>query len=150
MGQSSLRASARFQVAISPIDRAIPKGACDAALILLGFASALRRSELTALTLADVENKPAGVLLHIRQSKTDSEGCGQIVGVAHGQHALADPVAALAAWVEARGTAPGPLFVSLRNKVLTEDPISGEAVARMLRTRARAAEGDSLRTVKAA
>jgi integrase len=35
--------------------RDTPKGARDAALILLGFASALRRSELTELTLADVE-----------------------------------------------------------------------------------------------
>lgn len=124
---------------MTPIDRTTAEGMRDAALILVGFASALRRSELTALTLADVETKPAGVLLHVRRSKTDPEGHGQVVGVAHGQHALTDPVAALAAWSEARGPAPGPLFVSLRNKVLTDEPITGEAVARMLRTRARAA-----------
>jgi integrase len=124
---------------VTPIDRTTAKGMRDAALILVGFASALRRSELTALTLADVETRPAGVLLHVRRSKTDPEGHGQVVGVAHGQHALTDPVAALAAWSEARGLGPGPLFVSLRNKVLTDEPISGEAVARMLRTRARAA-----------
>jgi integrase len=124
---------------VTPIDRTTAKGMRDVALILVGFASALRRSELTALTLADVETKPAGVRLHVRRSKTDPEGHGQVVGVAHGQHALTDPVAALAAWSAARGLGPGPLFVSLRNKVLTDEPISGEAVARMLRTRARAA-----------
>jgi integrase len=61
------------------------------------------------------------------------------VGVAHGQHALTDPAAALAECLAARGTGPGPLFTSLRNGSVTLEPISGEAVARMLRARARAA-----------
>jgi integrase len=116
-----------------------PKGARDAALILLGFASALRRSELTAMTLADIETRPAGLLLTVRSSKTDPEGRGQVVGVAHGQHALTDPVAAFAAWTAVRGHGPGPLFTSLRHGLVTDEPISGEAVARMLRARARAA-----------
>jgi integrase len=131
--------TAEIRQIVTPIDRTTPKGARDAALILLGFASALRRSELTALTLADVEAKPDGVLLHVHRSKTDPDGHGQVVGVAHGQHAATDPVAALATWTAVRGTGPGPLLVSLRNKVLTDAPISGEALARMLRTRARAA-----------
>jgi integrase len=79
------------------------------------------------------------VLLHVHRSKTDPDSHGQVVGVAHGQHAATDPVAALATWTAVRGTGPGPLLVSLRNKVLTDAPISGEALARMLRTRARAA-----------
>jgi integrase len=131
--------TAEIRQIVTPIDRSTAKGARDAAIILLGFASALRRSELTGLTLADVETKPAGLLLHVRRSKTDPEGRGQLVGVAHGQHALTDPVAALATWTGFRGDTPGPLFTSLRNKVLTDEPISGEAVARMLRARARAA-----------
>lgn len=124
---------------VTAIDRARAKGARDAAIILLGFASALRRSELTGLALGDVETKPGGLLLHVRRSKTDPEGHGQVVGVAHGQLACTDPVAAVAAWTAVRGSARGPLFVSLRNKVLTDQPIPGEAVARMLRARARAA-----------
>jgi integrase len=75
----------------------------------------------------------------VRSSKTDQEGRGQIVGVAHGQHAATDPIAALAAWRTVRGNAPGPLFTSLRNRNLTLDSLSGEAVARMLRARVRAA-----------
>lgn len=128
---------AEIRQIVTGIDRDTPKGARDAAIILLGFASALRRSELTELTLADIETKPAGLLLHVRHSKTDPEGHGQIVGVAHGQHALTDPVAALAAWTTVRGNGPGPLFTSLRHGFVTEESISGEAVARMLRTRAR-------------
>jgi hypothetical protein len=32
-------------------------------------------------------------LLNVRKSKMDQEGQGQLVAVAHGQHAAADPVA---------------------------------------------------------
>ena len=40
---------------LASIDRATARGTRDAALILLGFASALRRSELAGLELADIE-----------------------------------------------------------------------------------------------
>ena len=89
------------------IDDRYLRAARRAALILVGFASALRPSELVALTLAGIETKPGGLLLALRQSKIDSEGRAQIVGVVHGQHALTDPVAALAAWRSVRGNAPG-------------------------------------------
>jgi hypothetical protein len=79
-------------------------------MILLGYASAMRRAEIVALTLADIEHKPAGLLLNIRQSKMDQEGHGRVLAVAHGQHATTDPVAALAAWRAPRGETPGPLF----------------------------------------
>jgi site-specific recombinase XerD len=124
---------------LGAIDRETAKGARDAAIILLGFASALRRSELAALTVADVESEPGGLLLAVRRYKSDQDGTGQIVGVAHGQHAVTDPVAALATWSDFRGTAPGPLFTSMRHQSVTLEPLSGDAIARMLRARARAA-----------
>ena len=92
---------------VAGIDRTTPIGIRDAAIILLGYASAMRRAELVALTLADVEHKPAGLLLNIRKSKTDQEGHGQVVAVAHGQHATTDPVAALNTWRTVRGETPG-------------------------------------------
>ena len=98
---------------VSGIDRTTPHGIRDAAIILLGYASAMRRAELVALDLADVEHKPAGLLLHIRQSKMDQEGHGQQVAVAHGQYAITDPVAALNAWRAIRGDAPGALFTRI-------------------------------------
>lgn len=124
---------------VEHIDRTTARGARDAAIILLGYASALRRSELAALTLADVEHKPGGVLLTIRRSKTDQYADGQFVAVVHGQHAATDPITALDAWLAVRGTDAGRLFTSLRNKVVTREPISGEAISIVLRKRARAA-----------
>jgi integrase len=50
----------------------------DRALLLLGLASALRRSELAALTVADLDFVAEGVKLAIGRSKTDQEAAGQI------------------------------------------------------------------------
>lgn len=122
---------------VTDIDRSAPQGARDAALILLGFASALRRSELAALRLDDLEAKPTGLLLRIRHSKTDQDGRGQIVGVARGDHARTDPIAALVTWLAHRGAHPGPLFTSMRGG-LNPDPISGNAIALILKARAEA------------
>lgn len=82
---------------LTSVDRTTPTGTRDAAIILLGYASAMRRSELTALTLLDVEEKPDGLLVTIRRSKTDQEGHGQTIAVARGTHPQTDPVAALGA-----------------------------------------------------
>jgi integrase len=54
---------AEIRAIVARLDRTTPLGARDAALILLGFASALRRSELAALTLADFQAKPGGLLI---------------------------------------------------------------------------------------
>lgn len=83
-------------------------------MILLGYASAMRRSELAALTLDDVEFKPGGIMLIVRRSKTDQYAVGQVVAVVHWQHASTDPIAALDTWLRHRGTEPGRLFTSLR------------------------------------
>lgn len=130
---------------VSGIDRTTPIGIRDAAIILLGYASAARRAELVALTLADVEHQPAGLLLSIRQSKMDQEGHGQVVAVAHGQHAATDPVAALAAWSGVRGETPGALFTRIWASQVSLQPLSGHVVARMLRARAVAAGLDGTR-----
>ena len=124
---------------VEHIDRSTVLGARDAAIILLGYASAMRRSELAALRLDDIEFKPGGVMLTIRRSKTDQYADGQVVAVVHGQHAATDPVAALDTWLRHRGAEPGRLFTSLRSGPVTGEPISGEAISIVLRKRARAA-----------
>ena len=85
------------------------------------------------------------MLLHIRQSKTDQEGHGQQVAVAHGQHALTDPVAALAAWRAVRGEQPAALFTRIWGSSISDGRLSGHVPARMLRARAEAAGPDGTR-----
>jgi len=127
------------------IDRTTPIGIRDAAIILIGYASAMRRAELVALTLSDIEPKPAGLLLHIRRSKMDQEAHGETVAVAHGQHAATDPVAALNAWRTVRGEIPGALFTRTWRNTVSLEPPSGHVPARMLRARAEAAGLDGTR-----
>ncbi len=125
---------------ITAIDPTTLAGARDRALILLGFASALRPGELAALNLADLEPHPAGLLLHVRRSKTDPEACGQVVAVAPGRHTATCPLAALDSWLRRRGSAPGPLFTAQRNhRIPTNDPISATAAGKIVTRRARAA-----------
>jgi integrase len=130
---------------LTEIDRTTPLGIRDAAIILLGYASAMRRSELVALTLLDVAEKPDGLLVTIRRSKTDQEGHGQCVAVARGQNPDTDPVAALAAWRRLRGRTPGPLFTRCWKSRVGLEPLSGDSVARMLRSRAADAGLDATR-----
>jgi integrase len=81
------------------------------AILVLGFASGLRRSELSALDLCDVEFVPEkGASIRLRRSKTGQECAGRQIGIFCGQHPDTCPVAALREWVNLRGGRPGPLF----------------------------------------
>ena len=113
-------------------------GTRDRALLLLGFAGALRRSELVALDVADLEETPEGLLVHIRHSKTDQEGAGDFVSIPFGSRLL--PVKALKDWIAAAGIAEGPLFRPIRkgsNRVEAER-LSDRAVANIIKSRAEA------------
>ncbi len=76
-------------------------GLRDRALILVGFAGALRRSELVALGCRHVQWTARGMTLRIARSKTDSEG--KDIGIPLGRHAETCPVTHLRRWVVAAG-----------------------------------------------
>jgi site-specific recombinase XerD len=110
----------------------------DKAILLIGFASAMRRSELVALNIADLEWTAEGVLIQIRRSKTDQEGMGQSVAVPRG--ATACPVAALRAWIEASGITDGAVFRRIwnkRNQRVSAERLHGRAVAVIVKAGAR-------------
>ena len=70
-------------------------GARDRALFLVGFAAALRRSELVGLDVADLAWTANGAVLRIKLSKTDAEGAGADVGISRGRLPETCPMAAL-------------------------------------------------------
>ena len=84
------------------------KGKRDAALLALGFAGAFRRSELVALTVADLTEVPDGLRVTIRRSKGDQEGVGQAVAIPRGYRIR--PVERVQAWLAAAGISEGPVF----------------------------------------
>jgi integrase len=113
-------------------------GTRDRAILLLGFAGALRRSELAALAVADLEFRPEGLLLTLRQSKTDPEGVGQLVTAPRGKNHC--PVAAVQSWLEAGAIASGPLFrpIDKRGRPRSR-ALSAHSIAALVKTYAAAA-----------
>lgn len=80
----------------------------DAAIILVGFHTSCRRSELCGFDVEDVAFTSAGAKLTIRRSKTDQEGAGRVVGI--GKRGELCPVTALRAWLEDSEIETGPIF----------------------------------------
>jgi integrase len=125
---------------VTAIDADTPHGVRDRAIILLGYASAVRPSELSALRLSDVATRPEGLLITIRRSKTDQDGFGQVIGVANGERPPTDPVSAMDEWLAIRPAGKGPLFTRLHaNGTTTLVPISARTVSRLIQSRARGA-----------
>jgi integrase len=111
----------------------------DRALLLLGFAGAFRRSELIAINCNDIERNPAGIIVTIRRSKTDQEGQGRRVAIPYAQGPDC-PVKALLAWLSASEIREGPIFRPVnRHGRVHARALSGEAVALIVKDRARAA-----------
>jgi site-specific recombinase XerD len=127
------------------IVRRIPKGISgrrDRALLLLGFAGAFRRSELVALNLEDIEWVRQGIRVHIRKSKTDQEGAGQVVPIIRGKKAC--PVKALRSWVKAARINEGPIFrrIAKGGKIL-DQAITPHSVGLIIKDRLDIAGFDS-------
>lgn len=84
-------------------------GIRDRALLLVGFAGALRRSELAAIEFRHLEPDARGLKLTLPRSKGDRNSRGVTVALPHGETALC-PVRALEAWLNAAGITDGPVF----------------------------------------
>jgi integrase len=93
------------------IDGRGARGLRDRALLLVGFAGALRVSELVGLDVEDLVWEAEGVRVRVRRSKTDQDARGRCVGIPHGhgdpRHC---PVRALRVWLGVRGDNTGAIF----------------------------------------
>jgi integrase len=120
------------------------KGRRDRALLLVGFAGALRRSELVGLNREDLVFGHEGVTLTIRRSKTDQEGKGQRIGIQSGRRLDTCPVQALRAWLQTAGITEGPVFRPVnRHGQLLDTRLSSQAVALVVKEAAAAAGLDA-------
>jgi len=112
-------------------------GLRDRAVMALGWASALRRSELVALDIGDLEFVEEGLIITIRRSKTDQEGKGYKIGIPSSADTLC-PVEAVKTWIfrmSEKGLPPGdPLFVKLGIPAVGRwwHPPAGRLSARMV------------------
>ena len=112
-------------------------GVRDRALFLLGFAAALRRSELVGLDVADLAWTGDGVVLRIKRSKTDAEGAGAEVAISRGRLPETCPVTVLQAWLTQAGFSDGPVFRKVnRGGTVEHGRLSKDAVRQILLKRA--------------
>jgi integrase len=125
---------------LGSIDRASVGGKRDAALILIGFGAALRRSELVALDVGDVTVSREGLKVLVRRSKTDQESVGVEIAITRGRGPETCPVVAYQAWIEAAGLSEGPVFRRVRkNGLVGADRLTDRSVADLVKKLAEAA-----------
>lgn len=113
-------------------------GLRDRALLLLGFAAALRRSELVALNVADLTLSEEGAIVLIRRSKTDQEGAGHEIAVPAGKKLK--PIDAVRAWLAAAGITEGPMFRPIgKGGRVIDARLTDRSVATIVKAHAKAA-----------
>jgi integrase len=109
-------------------------GLRDRAIILLGFAGAFRRSELTGLDVNDCAFNRDGLTIRLRRSKTDQTGEGRTIGIPFGGYPPTCPVRTVRDWMDHAGITSGPLFRSVnRHGRVTSRALSGGDIARRIK-----------------
>jgi integrase len=98
----------RLVPAIETIPQTLP-GLRDRALLLVGFAAALRPSEIARLALDHVTRHADGIELFLPWRKNDQDARGTKLWLPQGRTDLC-PVKALEAWLAAAALTEGPLF----------------------------------------
>jgi hypothetical protein len=93
---------------LAPIEADLA-GLRDRALLLVGFAGALRRAELAAIRVEHLEPCERGLRLTLPHSKGERTGRGVTVALPYGTTELC-PIRALRSWQEAAGIAEGAVF----------------------------------------
>jgi integrase len=120
------------------IPRDLHAGRRDRALMLVGIAAALRRSEIVALDVEDVRFVAEGMLLSIRSSKTDQEGAGETLAIAKGDRPDMCAVRSLREWLDGAGIREGAIFRRIRaGDQLTSDRLSDKSVALIVKRHAQ-------------
>jgi integrase len=147
-GKSQLRVAALGTGELAAIIRSLGQSAKDirdAAILLIGFAGAFRRSELVAIDCKHIGPCERGVLIRIPRSKTDQEGQGRTVSIPRVPGVMC-PVAALDRWLHTSRVSEGPVFrpVTKGGKILPAR-ISPEAIACVLKNRVQTIGRDPAR-----
>jgi integrase len=120
-------------------------GVRDRALILLGFAGAMRRSDLVGLDVTDLAFGDEGLVVVVCKSKTDQLAKGRKIGIPKRQYVETCPVQAVQAWLEQTGICEGPVFRSVnKHGHVMEARLSGKSVAEVVK-RSLVAAGKSAR-----
>ncbi|TPL14832.1 site-specific integrase [Mesorhizobium sp. B2-4-9] len=130
---------------LETLDRGTLRGLRDRAMLLLGFAGGLRRSEIVALDVGRDQTEDGrgwiqildkGMLVSLRGKTGWRE-----VEVGHGSSDATCPVVAVQTWLKLARIAHGPLFrrVTGQGKAVGADRLNDQEVARLVKRTALAA-----------
>ena len=109
-------------------------GTRNRALLLVGFAGAFRRSELVSLDVGDVVFMPAGMVITLRQSKTDQEKEGVKKAIPLGMFPATCPVRSLQQWMQTANITSGPIFRPLdRHGNIKQQRLTSQSVALVIK-----------------
>jgi len=111
------------------------RGLRDAALLLVGWHCALRRSEVCRLAVGDIKKAPRSkhYLVTVRDSKTDKNHAGQTVPLYRTADPALDPIAALDEWLSESGITSGSIFRSIgRFGNVSATPLVPRSIAHIL------------------
>jgi integrase len=114
-----------------------PVGQRDRALLLLGYAGALRRSELVAIEYEHITFDKDGLRLLIPHAKGDQANAGANIGIPRGSAPDTCPVRALEVWLKTSKCEHGPVFrgIDMRGAI-ERRALHPDAVRQILRKRA--------------
>ena len=126
----------RMVDAVEAHDPQTLRGLRDRALLLLGYAAALRRSELVALDVEDLTERPEGLEVRIARSKTDQEGKGDTIAVPRVPDSPYCPVQAVLDWQVVANIPTGPLLRRLHRGDRVGARLTAQSVALVVKQRA--------------
>ena len=108
-------------------------GIRDRALLMVGFISALRASELAALEVEQIKPHDRGLVLEFTHSKTNQTGDIEMVVLPWGSRPAYCPVTALRRWLEMSGVSDGPVFRSItKGNRITGRGLTPDGLSRLI------------------
>lgn len=105
------------------------KGIRDRAILLIGFAGGLRRSELVGLNVEDLALGEEGIAVHVRKGSKDLLQEERIVGITFGLNPETCPIKALEEWLKVSGDISGRLFAPInRWGKISKDRLTDQSI----------------------
>lgn len=110
------------------------RGKRDKALLAIGFGGALRRSELAALQVEDIEFTDNGLLIDIQRSKTDQEQKGERIAILQGERLKVKTL--LKRWLRASQIKKGYVFRGIVKDKIKDTPITHRQLTNIIKRKA--------------
>jgi len=134
-----------LKLMLKTIGTGTPIAKRDSALLLFGWATALRRSSLARLQMEDLTFTPKGILVWVRNEKQDREGKGRKIPVPFGKRKATCPVRTMQRWLDVRGDWPGPVFCHVMRGSVKRKQLLGNRIAQVVQETAAKAGMDRKR-----